>query len=61
MFDCKWEMGGRQSTELMKRKSCRSASGSSRRSLEGLEYRAHVMRVVFDRKRKEWEGEGSRQ
>lgn len=61
MFDCRWEMGGRQSTKLMKRKGYHGASGSSCRRLEGLESRAHTKRVVFNRKRKEREGEGSEQ
>lgn len=39
----------------MKRKGHCSAGGSSPRRLEGLEYRAHTMRVVFGRKRREKE------
>ena len=52
-------MGGRWNTELkiMKRKGCCSVGGSSPRRLEGLEYRAHTMRVVFGRKRRERGGE----
>lgn len=45
----------------MKRKGFHGTGGSLPRRLEGLEYRAHTKRVVFDRKWKERRGKGNEQ